>query len=211
MSPFWQKFFYFLTFVAQGTSFLNPTAYATLHNRHHQHSDQPEDPHSPHQTTNVFSMMWNTFILYDQFVKKQIHIPDKFRFRHFEAIDRYTDSWLIRLCWVPIYIGFYVYFAPSVYLYPLVIVHCFMGPIHGAIVNWCGHKYGYRNYDLDDHSKNTLHIDFLMMGELYQNNHHKECRSWNFASKWYELDLTFLMMKAFNFVGIIRTHEPNPT
>jgi stearoyl-CoA desaturase (delta-9 desaturase) len=43
----------------------------------------------------------------------------------------------------------------------------FMGPIHGATVNWCGHKYGYSNYDNDDHSKNSLPMDFLMMGELY--------------------------------------------
>ena len=31
--------------------------------------------------------------------------------------------------------------------YLLLPVHFVMGPIHGAIVNWCGHKYGYRNFD----------------------------------------------------------------
>ena len=34
--------------------------------------------------------------------------------------------------------------------------HFMMGPIHGAIVNWCGHKYGYRNFDNGDDSRNTL-------------------------------------------------------
>lgn len=204
MSVFWQRFFYLLTFIAQGTSFLNPSAYATLHNRHHLHSDEPEDPHSPHQNPNIFIMMWNTFKLYDKFVKKEVEIPSTFQFSVFEGMDRVTDSWLVRLCWVPIYIGIYVYFAPSIYYYPLILVHCFMGPIHGAIVNWCGHKYGYRNYDLDDHSQNTLWVDFLMMGELYQNNHHKACRSWNFARKWFELDLTFVVMRMMQFVGIIR-------
>ena len=57
---------------------------------------------------------------------------------------------------------------------------------------------------LDDHSHNTLWVDFLMMGELYQNNHHKACRKWDFASKWYELDLTFLIMRLLNSAGIIR-------
>jgi len=31
-----------------------------------------------------------------------------------------------------------------------------MGPIHGAIVNWAGHKYGYQNFDNGDRSRNTL-------------------------------------------------------
>ena len=28
----------------------------------------------------------------------------------------------------------------------LLPVHFLMGPFHGAIVNWAGHKYGYRNF-----------------------------------------------------------------
>jgi stearoyl-CoA desaturase (delta-9 desaturase) len=68
-----------------------------------------------------------------------------------------------------------------------------MGPIHGFIVNWFGHTTGYRNYnDLKDNSKNTLPFDFLMMGELYQNNHHKKPNNINFAKRWFELDLGFL-------------------
>ena len=56
-----------------------------------------------------------------------------------------------------------------------------MGPVHGAIVNWAGHKIGYRNYDSDDNSKNTLVFDVLTMGELFQNNHHKWGQAPNFA------------------------------
>ena len=64
-----------------------------------------------------------------------------------------------------------------------------MGPTHGFIVNWFGHKRGYRNFDsLNDNSKNTLPLDFLMMGELYQNNHHYKPKNINFAVKWYEYD-----------------------
>ena len=60
-----------------------------------------------------------------------------------------------------------------------------MGPLHGAIVNWCGHKYGYANFDNQDKSKNTTPVDFLMLGELFQNNHHKFPNSPNFAKKWF--------------------------
>ena len=35
---------------------------------------------------------------------------------------------------------------------------------------------------LDDNSKNTLPVDFLMMGELYQNNHHKSPQKVNWGA-----------------------------
>ena len=59
--------------------------------------------------------------------------------------------------------------------------------IHGAVVNWCGHKYGYRNFNSDDDSRNTLMVDVLAMGELFQNNHHARSRNANFAQRWFEL------------------------
>ena len=79
-----------------------------------------------------------------------------------------------------------------------------MGPIHGFIVNWFGHKHGYRNFDkLHDKSKNTLFIDFLMLGELYQNNHHRFPTKNNFAFKWYEIDFGYIIIKLFHKIGII--------
>src|SRR5690606_12907043 len=35
MSPFWEKFFHVLTFIAQGSSYLSPYAYGVLHRMHH--------------------------------------------------------------------------------------------------------------------------------------------------------------------------------
>ena len=48
------------------------------------------------------------------------------------------------------------------------------------------------NSILKDNSKNTLPIDFLMMGELYQNNHHRRPNNMNFAVRWFEIDLGYL-------------------
>ena len=44
----WERFFHFLTFVSQGSSFLVPRAYAWMHREHHAYSDTERDPHSPH-------------------------------------------------------------------------------------------------------------------------------------------------------------------
>jgi stearoyl-CoA desaturase (delta-9 desaturase) len=79
-----------------------------------------------------------------------------------------------------------------------------MGPIHGAIVNWGGHKYGYRNYANVDQSKNTLVFDFLTFGELFQNNHHEFGMSPNFAARWFEIDPAYPVILLLEKVGIIK-------
>jgi stearoyl-CoA desaturase (delta-9 desaturase) len=49
-----------MTYIFQGSSFLNPRAYAIMHREHHAYSDTEKDPHSPHFFTDVFQMMWHT-------------------------------------------------------------------------------------------------------------------------------------------------------
>ena len=87
----------------------------------------------------------------------------------------------------------------------LLPIHFLIGPIQGAVVNWAGHKYGYRNFPGEkDQSKNTLFIDFLMLGELFQNNHHHAGARPNFAAKWWEIDPVYPIIKLFNKLGIIK-------
>ena len=62
MSKGWERFFFFLTYLAQGSSFLSPRGYAILHRMHHAYSDTEKDPHSPLFYKNVFTMMLNTFL-----------------------------------------------------------------------------------------------------------------------------------------------------
>jgi stearoyl-CoA desaturase (delta-9 desaturase) len=83
-------------------------------------------------------------------------------------------------------------------------INFLMGPIQGAIVNWAGHKYGYRNFDSPDKSKNTLFIDFLLMGELFQNNHHQAGAKPNFAAKWFEFDPTYPIILFLHKIRVIK-------
>ncbi|MCI0528020.1 MAG: hypothetical protein L0Y56_11345, partial [Nitrospira sp.] len=121
-----------------------------------------------------------------------------------EPFDAFADFWPVRVAWGTLYSLFYIHFATAWWMYLLLPIHFFIGPIHGAIVNWCGHKYGYTTFDTNDRSKNTLIVDFLMMGELFQNNHHKFSNKINFAFKWFEFDPAYPIIKGLDWLGIIQ-------
>lgn len=209
MHPFWEKFFYLLTFISQGSSFLNPRGYAILHRMHHAYSDTEKDPHSPHFFKDVWQMTMHTKNIYNGYVTGKVE-PDKaFRgnYPEWPIIDKIGDMWFTRIFFGVLYFLFYWKFATVWWMFLLLPIHFFMGPIHGAIVNWCGHKYGYSNYDNDDHSKNTLPIDIFLMGELMQNNHHKKPNSINFAQKKFEIDPSYQIIKVLTFLKIIKLRK----
>lgn len=206
MSKFWERFFYLFTFITQGASFLNPRAYAILHRMHHAYSDTEKDPHSPMFFKDIWHMTMHTKDIYLNYAKFNVEPEEQFRgnYPEWKALDKFSDSWFVRLSFVALYILFYVHFATAWWMFLLLPIHFFMGPVHGAIVNWCGHKYGYSNFDNHDHSRNTLPIDFLMMGELFQNNHHKLPDDVNFAQKKFEIDPTYGIVKLLNWMHIIQ-------
>jgi stearoyl-CoA desaturase (Delta-9 desaturase) len=217
MNMFWEKFFYAFLYITQGSSYLQPRAYAVLHRMHHMYSDTEKDPHSPHYSNNAFQMMWKTKDIYSGIAKKTNKtIEEKFlkNLPEWALIDNMGDHWYSRVAWGTAYSLFYIAFVPASawYLYLLLPIHFLMGPVHGAIVNWFGHKLGYANWDNKDKSKNTLVMDVLLGGELFQNNHHKYAARANFASKWYEFDPTWPVIKFLSWVRVLKlTYKPDST
>ena len=210
MSRFWERFFYVSSFLTQGSSYLNPRAYAIMHRMHHAYSDTESDPHSPHHES-LWGMIVNMWVIYGNFVRGKI-VPDK-KFAQnvpeWPAFEKLTDSYLVRILWGVLYSCYYFYFINDLWMLIFLPLHYLMGPIHGGIVNWCGHKYGYRNFENDDRSKNTLAVDFLMMGELYQNNHHKFPNRLNFAFRWFEFDPVYPIIRFLQLLRVIR-FTPTP-
>jgi stearoyl-CoA desaturase (delta-9 desaturase) len=210
MNPFWEKFFFALTWISQGSSYLSPRAYAILHRMHHAYSDTEHDPHSPHHTENLFTMMWKTKETYNDFVYGRVKPDPRFdrNYPIWPKLERIADNWMSRVAWgtlyVLIYIAAYVFLDMHWAFFFLLPIHFLMGPVHGAIVNWSGHKYGYSNFDNHDKSKNSLIFDFFMLGELFQNNHHKLPNRVNFGAKWFEFDPVYPIIKALHWARIIR-------
>ncbi|MGO9828949.1 MAG: acyl-CoA desaturase [Myxococcaceae bacterium] len=213
MSPAWERCFYLLAFVAQGPSFLVPRAYAILHRQHHTFADTEKDPHSPRFFSNVASMMWHTKHQYDVYAYRRGEPEARFLggTSEWPFIDRLSQRWSSRIALALLFVLFYAHFAPSLWWFLLLPVHWTMGPIHGAIVNWCGHRYGYRNFNTEDDSKNTLPLEFITMGELFQNNHHQFPTRPNFAVRWFELDPAYQVMRVLAWLRIIHFVPPTAT
>ncbi len=205
MAKFWERVFHFLTWAVQGSSYLSPRAYAILHRMHHAYSDTPKDPHSPSNHSNAGTMMWHTKNIYSKLRAREVAPEARFDgdYPEWPLLDEKLSGWGMSVAWGTAYTLFYIRFATAPWMFALLPIHFLMGPIHGAIVNWCGHMYGYKNFKSSDLSRNTLVFDVLTMGELFQNNHHKFGQSPNFAARWFEVDPCYQIMRVFAAVGIL--------
>jgi stearoyl-CoA desaturase (delta-9 desaturase) len=206
LNKFWERFFFVTTWITQNVSFLNPRAYAILHRLHHTYSDTDKDPHSPLHNRNLFVMMWRTRLVYKKIVERTVEVPKQFQgnYPEWNKIEEIMESNWLRLIWIGAWITFYAFFATSWWMWLFLPINLLVSPIQGAIVNWFGHKLGYQNHDNRDNSKNTTPVDVLLLGELFQNNHHKYPVRANFATRWWEFDPVYPVMRMFDAIGIIK-------
>jgi stearoyl-CoA desaturase (delta-9 desaturase) len=206
MSPFMEKVFFVLTWIFQGSNYLSAYGYGVMHRMHHAFADTEDDPHSPTYDETIWNMMWKTKTIYSAIANRKLDVDKRFTegVPQWEAFDKFARSWPSRIFWGAIYTFIYFQFATEWWMWLLLPIQFLMSPIHGAIINWFAHKYGYRNFEVRDTSMNFLPVDFLMMGESYHNNHHKHGSRANFGGiRWHEIDPTYLVIRLMDKVGII--------
>jgi stearoyl-CoA desaturase (Delta-9 desaturase) len=166
MNKSWEKVFYILTYLFQGSSFLSPKAYGIMHRLHHAYADTAKDPHSPAYSHGLMDMMWKTKNIYNDILKDRIQVEEKFKkgVPYWKFIEKIGDNWMSRIAWGTIYTLVYIQYAEYWWMFLLLPVHFLMGPVHGAVINWFAHKFGYINFKVSDTAKNLLPFDFLRRG-----------------------------------------------
>jgi stearoyl-CoA desaturase (delta-9 desaturase) len=70
------------------------------------------------------------------------------------------------------------------------------------LVNSATHLWGYRTHETDDFSRNNLLVGYLAAGEGWHNNHHARQRNARHGHQWWEVDVTYLVIRLLARMGL---------
>jgi stearoyl-CoA desaturase (delta-9 desaturase) len=173
-----------------------PLWWAAHHRMHHRYSDTPNDPHSP-----ITSSIWWSHI---GWILDAGSEPTGWE--HIRDWSRYPElRWLNRHHWVPgvvlavicFLIGGWIglvwgFFVSTVILYHAVFT-----------VNSVCHLLGRRRFATTDDSRNNWLVAIFTLGEGWHNNHHHYQGSVNQGFFWWEIDISYYLLRALGWVGLV--------
>ena len=193
-----------------------PLWWAANHRVHHAHPDQPADVHSPvHHGLWWSHMGW--FLAQNQLATKMSRIKDFARYPELRFLNRYDVL-------VPIIL------AVSLFLfggwlgsaYPTLGTNGWQMLVWGFVIStvalWHGtftinslsHRFGTRRYATADNSRNNVWLALLTLGEGWHNNHHQYSSSARQGFRWWEIDITYYLLRGLQFCGLIWDIRPVP-
>ena len=186
---------FLLAFLAMSSSQRGVLWWAAHHRDHHRFSDGERDVHSP-----VKWGFWHSHVgwIYDH--------NDRVDWSRVKDLSRYPELVVLeKLWWSPIVVtGALCYFTMGVW-------GLFIGFFFSTVLLWHGtftinslaHVWGKRRYATTDDSRNNWLLALLTMGEGWHNNHHHHMSSCRQGFFWWEVDLTYYVLKALAAVGLV--------
>jgi stearoyl-CoA desaturase (delta-9 desaturase) len=69
-------------------------------------------------------------------------------------------------------------------------------------VNSAAHLWGYRSYETGERSRNNWFVALISNGEGWHNNHHADPASASNQRRWWEIDLTYLLLRLLVLLGL---------
>ncbi len=70
-------------------------------------------------------------------------------------------------------------------------------------INSLAHVWGTRRYETPDTSRNNALLALITMGEGWHNNHHRYCSAARNGFFWWEVDVTYYVLRGLAAVGLI--------
>jgi stearoyl-CoA desaturase (delta-9 desaturase) len=184
------------------------------HRKHHAFADQPGDPHSPHVDHGVgwrgalrgllhAHMGW--LFIHTQRGARKRYAPDLVA----DPVVRWVDGtfviWALGglgaafgLGWL---IGGTLTAALTGLLWGGAVRILVLHHVTYSINSLC-HFFGRRRFDTGDESRNLAWLSFLSLGEAWHNNHHAFPTSAAHGLRWWELDLSSLVIRGLERVGL---------
>lgn len=186
---------------------LDAKGWVCMHRKHHRHSDSPDDPHSPVHY-GLFGVLLGQLRSYERtligLARGQSEYIDEVGDLEFEISDLNRKG----LWFLPYLLHLAIALCIAVPTGMWALGACyFVGmmshPVEGWIVNALGHAVGSRNFETPDNSRNNHLAAWLILGEGYQNNHHRFPASAKFSHQPWEVDLGFGIALLLEKLGVL--------
>lgn len=186
-----------------------PLLWAGHHRLHHQHVETADDIHSP----TVHGFCWSHsgwFMSKEGTATPFDAVRDFAKYPELRWIDRY--AWLNLIV-----VGVCLYTLGSILQHQIPGLHTNGWQLfvwgfsistlcqHHATcaINSVGHLIGTRSYETRDNSRNNAVLALLTLGEGWHNNHHRFPSSAQQGISWWQLDITYEILKVMAWLGII--------
>jgi len=193
-----------------------PLWWAAHHRNHHRHADTARDIHSPVLRGFLWSHMgW--FLTPRGFRTDWESIPDLRRFAELRVLDRFDIVMPIALAVGLFFFGRWLQHAqPALGTSggQMLIWGFFVSTVvlfHATVtINSLAHRFGSRRYDTADNSRNNWLLALITFGEGWHNNHHHFPGAARQGFRWWELDLTYYLLRALAACGLVWDLKPVP-
>lgn len=185
-----------------------PLWWASHHRWHHRNSDNKSDPHSPR---NGF---WNShlgwFLNRRNFRTRQDEVGDLMKYRELVWLDRFdliVPFLLASVCFLLGHILSVWWPETGTNGMQMLVWGFFVSTVvlsHATFtINSFAHRFGTRNFDTGDDSRNNLFLALLTFGEGWHNNHHRYPGSVRQGFCWWEIDFSFYVLKGMQVFGLV--------
>lgn len=194
---------FLLACLAQSSAQKGVLWWSSHHRHHHVKSDTDQDVHSPRHHGFLYSHLGWWFG------------PDYRHTDHTIVSDfsRYPElRWLNRFHMIPALL-----LAGACYLYggwPTLIVGFVLSTVilyHATFsINSLAHVWGHRRFATEDDSKNNFWLALITLGEGWHNNHHHYPHSARQGFRWWEIDLSYYLLKLGAILRLVSRLRPVP-
>jgi len=189
-------FQFLLAFLAETSVQKGVLWWAWHHRHHHKHSDTDFDTHSPVKQSFFWSHMG--WIMSDKFETPELgKVKDLTKFP--ELVWLHNHYLVPPVAYAALMLALFGvdglvwgFFVSTAILY------------HGTFtINSLSHVFGSQRYETGDQSRNNFLLALITMGEGWHNNHHYYQSSTRQGFFWYELDMSYLILKGLSWFGIV--------
>ncbi len=198
-----RAFQFILALLAMSSAQQGVLWWASHHRNHHKHSDEPEDTHSPVQRGFWWSHVG--WILQPRHYEPTYEsVKDMSKYPELRWLGRHDLAIAVGWGVVLFLIGgpvalFWGHFASLVIAWH--VTFC---------INSLAHVWGTRPYQTSDHSRNNFILAILTLGEGWHNNHHHYQRTARQGFRWWQIDITFYVLKLLEALRIVRDVQGLP-